>query len=52
MEKRKKKQRDEAPEMNYKKMRYPCMSCRIKNGDDEKDIRHWKPYNELSLIHI
>ena len=47
MEKRKKRQRDEAPEMNYKKMRYPCMSCRIKNGDDEKDIRHWKPYNEF-----
>ena len=44
-----KKQRDEGVEKNFKKMRYPCMGCRLKNGDDEDDRDHWKSLREFGV---
>ena len=44
-----KKQRDEGVEKNFKKMRYPCMGCRLKNGDDEDDCDHWKLLKEFGV---
>ena len=44
-----KKQRDEGVEKNFKKMRYPCMGCRLKNGDDEDDCDHWKLLSEFGV---
>ena len=44
-----KKQRDEGVEKNFKKMRYPCMGCRLKNGDDENNGDHWKLLSEFGV---
>ena len=44
-----KKQRDEGVERNFKKMRYPCMGCRLKNGDDEDNDDHWKLLSEFGV---
>ena len=44
-----KKQREEGAEKNFKKMRYPCMGCRLKNGDDEDNCDHWKLLKEFGV---